>query len=397
MRGPDQVLVKAQSRYRGVWRDALLGADPGPYAIPLDPPVAATIAARARDISDWLVLWRQWVNQHPGVTLRTRTIRTTFGPQPIHTHLDIPDTSALAALNLDTDAHWQRAMARWDLLRIHEPGQTVQPWLGRIVDLDDYDFTTLLAATAWFRAHRRSGLTVRSVPVPGMHTKWLARHRSMVLACLGTPAIPDGSSIEPAEDTDPIDIPADDLDALGLRPLPRDIGVVIADPSLRAVVGGLRQVAGPVDELANLQIHPNAVLIVENKEPALTWSDTTGLVIIHSLGNHLEVLSRLLWIPPDKCWYWGDLDRHGFTLLSRARTMLPQLASILMVPGAVELYRPLAVKEDLERYDQPDPTLTVAEANALASLQLTEGRYLRTEQERIPIRDAERALRNARS
>jgi len=35
-----------------------------------------------------------------------------------------------------------------------------------------------------------------------------------------------------------------------------------------------------------LQIHPGAVLIVENKEPALAWSDTTGLVIIHSLGNH---------------------------------------------------------------------------------------------------------------
>jgi hypothetical protein len=97
------------------------------------------------------------------------------------------------------------------------------------------------------------------------------------------------------------------------------------------------------------------------------------------------------------CWYWGDLDRHGFTLLSRARTMVPRLASLLMAPDDTETYRPLAVEENLDRYDQPDPTLTPAEASALAALQLTEGKYLRTEQERIPISDAEHALEHARN
>jgi hypothetical protein len=396
MRGPEHVLEKAQSRYRSVWRDALLGADPGVYTVALDPPSASAITARAGDISAWLIRWRQWAEQHPDVTLRTGTIRTKFGAQPIHTHLDI---LTLARLNPDTAAHWQRARARWDQLRRHQPAHAVRPWLARIVDLDDYDFNTLLAATAWFRAHPRSGLTVRSVPVPGMHTKWLARHRGMVLACLGTPTAPSASR-EPTEstgDTDPVDIPADDLDALGLRPLPREIGVVLADPAMRAVGGGLRQISAPVDELAGLQLHPDAVLIVENKEPALAWSDATGLVIIHSLGNHLDVLNRLPWIRHDRCWYWGDLDRHGFTLLSRARTMVPQLASLLMSPGDIETYRPLGVEEDLDRYDQPDPTLTLAEASALAALQLTEGKYLRTEQERIPISDAEHALKQVRN
>lgn len=396
MRRPDYVLERAQNRYRSVWRDALLGADPGVYTVALDPPPTSAITAHAGDVSAWLIRWRQWAAQHPDVTLRTRTIRTKFGAQPIHTHLDIPDTPALAGLNPDTAAHWQRARARWDQLRRHQPGEAVRPWLARIVDLDHYDFTTLLAATAWFRAHPRSGLTVRSVPVPAMHTKWLARHRGMVLACLGTPT--DSSEFtESTGDADPVDIPTDDLDALGLRPLPREIGVVLADPALRAVVGGLRQISAPVDELADLQIHPDAVLIVENKEPALAWSDTTGLVVIHSLGNHLDVLSRLPWIRHDRCWYWGDLDRHGFTLLSRARTMVPRLASLLMAPGDIETYRPLGIAEDLDRYDQPDSTLTLAEASALAALQLTEGKYLRTEQERIPISDAEHTLEQARN
>jgi hypothetical protein len=77
--------------------------------------------------------------------------------------------------------------------------------------------------------------------------------------------------------------------------------------------------------------------------------------------------------------------------------MVPRLSSLLMGPGDIETYRPLGVEEDLDRYDQPDPTLTLAEASALAALQLTEGKYLRTEQERIPISDAEHALEQARN
>jgi hypothetical protein len=123
----------------------------------------------------------------------------------------------------------------------------------------------------------------------------------------------------------------------------------------------------------------------------------TGLAIIHSLGNHLDVLTRLPWLQHDRCWYWGDLDRHGFTLLSRARAMVPNLESLLMEPGDIETYRPLGVEENLDRYDQPASTLTAAESTALAALQLIGGKYLRTEQERIPIGDAERALDRARN
>jgi hypothetical protein len=79
-------------------------------------------------------------------------------------------------------------------------------------------------------------------------------------------------------------------------------------------------------------------------------------VIIHSLGNHLDVLSRLPWIRHDRCRYWGDLDRHGFTLLSRVRIMIPRLASLMMARKDTETYRPLGAGEDLDRYDQPDPT-----------------------------------------
>lgn len=44
-------------------------------------------------------------------------------------------------------------------------------------------------------------------------------------------------------------------------------------------------------------------------------------------------------------------------------------------PSDTETYRPLSVEEDLDRYDLPDPTLTLAEARALAALQLVDGKH----------------------
>jgi hypothetical protein len=94
MRRIEDVLKKAEKRYRIVWRDALLGTDSGEYTVALDPPSASAIAAHAGDVSEWLSGWRQWAARHPAITLRSDTIRTKFGSQPIYTHLEIPDIHA---------------------------------------------------------------------------------------------------------------------------------------------------------------------------------------------------------------------------------------------------------------------------------------------------------------
>jgi hypothetical protein len=38
------------------------------------------------------------------------------------------------------------------------------------------------AAAAWFRVNSASGLTLRQVPIEGLHAKWLNTHRPLVTA-----------------------------------------------------------------------------------------------------------------------------------------------------------------------------------------------------------------------
>lgn len=314
MRSPEQVQAKAARRYRSVWRDALIHGQDKASAIPLEPPSIGTIHDHASDVDTWLNTWRTWALEHPATPLRRRTLTTKFGPQSVYTHLEIPDTAALAGLNPTTAEHWSLARNRWTRLAEAGVEDTVRPYLAQIVGLAQADFTTLLAAVAWFQMNPRSGLTVRRVPVPGMHTKWLARHRSVVLACLASPADLNVGEHDTVE-SDADELNAADLDALGLKASPREISIVIADPALRDLAGGLRQITAPVDELAALPITPLDLLIVENKDPAIAWVDTPGLILVHSLGNHIEALASLPWLAAARCWYWGDLDRHGITLL----------------------------------------------------------------------------------
>lgn len=107
---------------------------------------------------------------------------------------------------------------------------------------------------------------------------------------------PRSTSAGPAEagpDADPAEIPASELDALGLRTLPREIGVILADPVLRAAAGGLRQSARRRTSLPATGSVPARSSSWKTGSRLSPGSDTAGPAVIHSLGNHRDVLGRL--------------------------------------------------------------------------------------------------------
>lgn len=382
MRTPDQVTDQIRVRYTQNWRDWLLDGTDTPFSFSLGAPSAQVISREFDTVDQWARDWRNWAQSHPTARLRSTTRRTIVGSQAVFTHLDLPTVDDLITLDQDLANHWRRANIRWPQIRTL-PGDALiprlRPWLQQIVDLADADFEILLNAVAWFAENPRSGLTIRQVPVVGMHTKWLARNRRLVLACLDIHQQPcTGDGDQPDEDLE-----QDALDPLGLTALPVHVDVILADPADRARVGGLRHLSAPLPEIDTLPIHPETVVIVENKESAYLVPDNPRTVIIHSLGNHLNALDKISWLSTADQLYWGDLDRAGFTLLSRARTRLPRLVSVLMDPKTLDEHRALAVQDET-RADPPDPNLTNTETAALSTLSTQHRTYLRLEQERIP-------------
>lgn len=379
MHDPDHVMNQIHLRYRNNWRDWLLDMTDAQFSFPLAAPSAQAIARDSDTVGHWMRVWRNWSQAHPAARLRSVTRRTAVGTQEVFTHMDLPAIDHLVALDQDLAGHWRQANVRWSQIRAL-PGcpvaERLRPYISQIVDLENADFETLLGATLWFTQNPRSGLTIRQVPVLGMGTKWLARNRRLVLACLN---ITEQLHADAPDD----ELAQDDLDPLGLKALPVHIDVILADPADRALVGGLRHLSAPLPEVDALPISPEMILVVENKESAYTIPDRPRTVVIHSLGNHLNILSEIGWLDNARQMYWGDLDRAGFTLLSRARARLPRIVSVLMDPVTLAEHKTLAVRDET-RADTPDPNLTDIEAAALAALSAEDGPHLRLEQERLP-------------
>ena len=393
MRTPADIVASLKTVYGNRWRDWLVTDQPAPAPLPLGAPKGKVIAADPRGVEDWIEHWATWVKAHPGTHLAGKSVRTPFGEQDCPTHLHIDTLCTLACLAGHSD-EWTRATTRWQALAqqwpLAVPG--LKAHLTRLMELEDSDFTILLAAAAWLRDNPRSGLMPRQVPVAGMHSKWLRKHRALVLALLAgitASQIGDLSATgcdEPTEED--ADLSAEDLDALGLRPRPYLVNVILTDPADRARLHGLHHLAAPADQLAQLPLAPRAVLVIENKESALIVPDQRGLLVVHSLGNHTAVLAELPWMHTARVVYWGDLDRAGLAILARARAAVPALEAVLMDSDTLARHRWLAVTDPTST-PRPGPGLTSEEQATYAAL-VSSDRIdrvpgpLRLEQERLP-------------
>jgi hypothetical protein len=138
-------------------------------------------------------------------------------------------------------------------------------------------------------------------------------------------------------------------------------------------------------------------LIVENLQTGPAIEDLPSTVVPMRLGYGVDVLGRLPWSAKARSIYWGDVDTHGFAILNRARTYLPELESILMDEETLLSNKDYGAKKGnsilLSRFPSClspslSPELTVYQALK----QNRWGQYVRLEQERIDWDTAWNAL-----
>jgi len=134
------------------------------------------------------------------------------------------------------------------------------------------------------------------------------------------------------------------------------------------------------------------VLILETKEGLYALPAMAGVVAVHGSGYAAHELASVPWIAGADCLYWGDLDTHGFAILDRLRSHLPEVRSLLMDRGTASDWGELAVPEPRQSSAEQLPRLTADEQRAL---DFVRDRHLRLEQERIPWPAVLAALRRA--
>ncbi|MFT4246882.1 MAG: DUF2220 domain-containing protein, partial [Pseudomonas sp.] len=124
----------------------------------------------------------------------------------------------------------------------------------------------------------------------------------------------------------------------GLRRAPPRLRLRLLDPALRAAVGGLEDIAAPIEQVAALRLPARCAFMVENLETGLAFADLPGAVLVMARGYAVDCVARIGWLRALPLFYWGDLDTHGLVILHRLRQYAPQAQALLMDEATLSRY-----------------------------------------------------------
>lgn len=350
---------------------AASGGDSARLEIVLHPPTERAALADLNAAMEWTASWRAAADPSVTVIWGTRTWPSA-GTQTVPERCVVEGADDIAAFaGAAVNSSWELLRDRAGLMRTafdagtvaalehSDPlGDAIRSQARSIEALPEGDFATLLHVVAWLVENPASGWRIRQLPIRGIDTKWMERHRSLVEAL--------HSAVSGRE-------------ALGLIEKPVLVRVRFLDPRLRP--GGLTDITAPVGELAELSVSATAVVVVENLETLLALPELDGVVVVHGSGYAVGRLAAIPWLRTSRVVYWGDLDSDGFAILHALRASGVTATSILMDEQTLLDFRDLWATEARPTAGTY-PTLTASEEAALARIRI-EGN-VRLEQERIP-------------
>lgn len=373
MKLPDDVRQFLARRFQGKHRDWLIGeAGKGqwPLEVPLGIPTEQAALRQVHGVRAWVSAWQRWqgVGTLSWCERRWRALGVQHLPEKLT--LNGPED---VALWIGESARWERAQSRYQTLTARWPvlAQQLRKYFDVLADYGDTDFRRLAEMLDWLANHPNSDLYPRQLPVSGLDSKWLDGRKGLLTDLVAAMHQDSSGNL-------------DFYRRCGLKAPPLLVRMRVLDQALRARVGGMGDFAAPVDDLAGINLPVTHVFIVENLQTGLAMSDMPGAVVLMHLGYHVDVLARLPWLASAICIYWGDLDTHGFAILQRARSYIPQLQSVLMDEDTLLRHQALWVDEKEQHQAAELTFLTEEEQRLYRDLkQQRWGQNVRLEQERI--------------
>jgi len=254
----------------------------------------------------------------------------------------------------------------------------LQPWLRKYpLKLLEYAqaWSQLLLVCAWFSKHPRPKLYIRELDIEGVDSKFIEQHKGILSELL--------SILLPEES---VDISISGLSQHGFE---RRFGLQYDEPLIRFrlldIHAGFSDISVPISQFESYQTNIKTVFITENKINGLSFPNTPSAMVLFGLGYGIEILKDIAWIQDKRIIYWGDIDTHGFSILSQLRSYFPQVQSICMDEISLLAHKPLWGCEDKDkRYLHPLKHLNESEQNLFNSLKNNDlGISIRMEQERI--------------
>ena len=292
-----------------------------PKRMLLKGPTSSEISDRFDDVRRWIVELRQLAN----FRLEMREFRhPVLGNNAVPAEIWIDHVAdAVAVIGKQDEFSLFQNLA--EITRTKQPA--LLPWLAhhplqalRLAGV----WSRLLDVVEWVRAHPHSGIYLRQIDIPGVHSKLIETHRSVLMALLDC-VLPEDAIVSEASGATQF------APRYGFLDKPQRIRFRMLDPA-HALLPELASadVTLDADSFARLRPTVSNVFITENEVNFLALPFVREGMAIFGAGYGFEALSSATWLSCCRIHYWGDIDTHGFAILDQLRSKFDHAESFLM-------------------------------------------------------------------
>lgn len=302
-------------------RELMDGETVFPLQLALKCPSSAELTTQFQAVRDWAAE----LVAVPQLRIGWRDVRhRVHGMQrlPYSAWVDTLD-DALALIGKRSDA--ARFIELRDVARDRPPAAT--EWLARrprrAVELAA-QWPRLLAVVDWLVAHPRPGIYLRQVDIPGVDSKFIETHRSVLIEMLDL-ALPAEAI---AADRSGVSRFAA---RYGFLDKPARIRFRVLDERITLLPGPkCPDVTLDSDSFARLDIPVQRVFVTENETNFLAFPPVADAIVVFGAGYGWDALAGAAWLKRCSIFYWGDIDTHGFAILDQLRSRFAHVVSLMM-------------------------------------------------------------------
>lgn len=240
----------------------------------------------------------------------------------------------------------------------------------------------ILDVVCWIVDHDVSELMLRHLDLPGIDTKFVERHRKVLVQLLDLAL--------PAERVDVL-AGSDVAARYGFRPKPSYVQFRVLSP-VPELPAGLSELTLRADELSAIPLSVRTVFIVENHTSYLAFPPVKSSIVVFGQGFKVATVDAVRWLADRDVVYWGDIDTYGFSILDQLRRRVPGTRSMLMDRETLLAHTDHVGVE--ERQVHAELVHLTEEERALYADLIEDrfGRNVRLEQERIRFGEVRRAV-----
>lgn len=184
------------------------------------------------------------------------------------------------------------------------------------------EWESILKVCNFFKQNPKPNLYVRELPI-SVHTKFVERNQAFIKDLLDE-LIPEFANTQERQFEKRFNLKFSEP-LVRFKILEKEIS--------RNLFSGLDDIAIPVSQFEKLNLPVNKVIIVENKTTlytTLTLPRMNKTIAIFGSGYSVSNLKNVNWFKNLELLYWGDIDVHGFEILSQFRGYFPHTQSKLM-------------------------------------------------------------------